>query len=379
MTELTQLNNNDLLTYKSIGEGHSFLEHGEAGDKSPVYVHRLSKTNFLGYVEWLKKRDIIKSYKIEECGKKWLKYWCPKGHYVFKQKLCRERHFCPNDAEIYTWERVEHAYETIKEFALKMPFKVYLIHLVFTLPKELWIKAVENPDLFIKTIYDTFNYYDGLKGGVLALHLNHSKNAKNGWYPHIHVILLNVCVYHINEILKEKKIKKKIYGNVIFKRKRPYFKEKLLKLRYKWSIEKNFNYKFNGLPDVFMHYIEFKKENERIIKRRYLRYAFRLPILDFKDVDFNKLTEEESNFIWQLLNTKIKRIRWFGYLSDGVKTFYLSVVGVNYITLTELRKIQKRKMKYCPIHNLKLTYVGIEEIDDETIFFEGYYELKGAG
>jgi len=346
----------------------------------PVYLELLRKTNFLepkGYINWLATKNPDLAAAVKNCCKKWFKkYYCigDGGHLLLRHQQCKKEHFCFICSDRYTNLRVNHAYETLKEFANKMGFSVYLIHIVFTLPKELWLKAIEKPNLFVSAIYKTLEHYkrgNELYGGVLGIHLNHSRNPSKGYYPQIHCILINVAAKFMpviteNGIAKPKKKKEAV---IYFKRKKPFFREKLLKFYYKYALKEVFNFECDKNINLYIQYVKFSDKNEKKIKHL-LRYVFRLPIQDFKDFNFINLTEEESNFIWQLLNFRIKRIRWFGFLGDGVKSHYLEIAGVDYVTILKLKWKFKKESNICPIHHIKMLYLGYSEF---------YYDLNGAG
>jgi len=340
-------------------ENKEALEWGHRG--VPVYVQCYSTTNFLGLADWLKRFDEKLGSEVDVCGKSWVKYYCKGGggHLLLKPKLCRHRHFCPNDAEAYTRLRVNRAYEVLSEFVSKLRLKTYLIHFVFTLPKPLWEKAVENPNLLVKAVYKTLDEYRGMKGGVLAVHFTHSKNPLMGWYPHVHVLLLNVVAKVMPQICGDglKLVRRKKEGKVFFVRKRPFFNHVFLKMRYKWWIKEFFGYEWVGFPDVYVQYVRFEVKNEVKIKHL-LRYAFRLPIQDFSEVDFSKLTQEQSNFVWNLLKLRFKRIRWFGFLADGVKKFYFSFVDLDYVRIEVILWKYRIKSSLCPVHGCKMICLG---------------------
>jgi hypothetical protein len=326
----------------------------------PVYVQCFpySTTNFSGLADWLKKFDEKLGSEVGGCGKSWTTYYCKGdgGHLLRRPKFCGHRHFCPNDADSYTRLRVNRAYAVLRQFAEKLRCKLYLIHIIFTFPEPLWHR-VDRLDLFIKTVYDTLAEYqhDCLMGGVLALHLWHSKAPYKGWYPHVHVILLNVVAKNMPIFAENglKKPRRKKEAKIYFVRKRPKINHFFLKARFKWSIKENFGYDWIGLPNVYVKYVKFCDKNEGKIKHL-LRYAFRLPISDFKDVDFLKLNDEESSFVWDLLNLRFKRIRWFGFLADGVKRFYFSQVGVDFVRLEVILWRLKIESHLCPIHGIKM-------------------------
>jgi len=366
---LKNFSNEDSLSKNlHLHAGHSLvlLENKEAeewGQRGvPVYLEYYSTTSFQGLADWLSGFDSSLGFDVANCGKRWIKYYCGGGggHLLLKPRLCRRRRFCPNDAEGYTRLRADHAYKVLDGFVSKLRFKTYLIHLVFTLPKELWSVAAENPSLLVEAVRRTLDDYKGMKGGVLSVHFTHSRNPLLGWYPHVDVLMLNVEAKFMPQVCEDglKPVKRKRDGKVYFVRKRPYFNHFLLKVRYKWHIKEVFGYEWKGLPDVYVQYVRFKPENKAKIKHL-LRYAFRLPIQDFKNVDFSRLNDEQSKFVWDLLNLRFKRIRWFGFLADGVKRFYFSSVGLDYVRLDFVLWQYKIKGLICPIHGCKMICLGL--------------------
>jgi hypothetical protein len=328
----------------------------------PVYVQFFSTTNFYGLGDFLRRFDERLGFEVEGCGKGWVKWYCREGggHLLLRRRLCRHRNFCPNDAEAYVRLRVNRAWKIIKEFANSVKFGVYVIHIVFTFPREIWRKGVEDPSLLAKCVYGTLKQYKGgMFGGVLGIHLWHSKKPQSGWYPHVHVLLLNAVLNRLPQLSGDgiKLSKKKKGCNFYFKRKRPFFNNKLLKIRFKWAIKEVFGYEWIGLPDVYCQYYKVNDENKCKIKHK-LRYVFRLPIQDFDKVDFSKLDDVEAKFVWELLNFRFKRVRWFGFLADGVKKRYLAVAGVKFERLEFLLMLLKRESSICPLHGVKMVRVG---------------------
>jgi hypothetical protein len=352
---------------KLVDSEHSIflLENKEAeewGNRGvPVYVQLYSTTNFYGLSDFLKKFNEDLGFEVGGCGKGWVKWYCQGGggHLLLRRRLCGHRHFCPNDAEVYTRLRVNRAWRVFEEFAIGVRFGVYVTHLVFTFPKEVWFKGVENPSLLAKCVYKTFEQYkSGMFGGVLGIHFWHSGRPQDGWYPHVHVLLFNAVLCRFPQLRSNGLgLGRKRDSSFFFKRKRPYFNRTLLKLKFKWAIREVFGFEWVGLPNIYLQYYKVCAKNEARIRHK-LRYIFRLPISDLKNVDFSSLSEEEASFVWKLLNYRCKRIRWFGFLADGVKRRYLAVAGVGFERLEVLFATFKRVRSICPLHGIKMVRLG---------------------
>lgn len=355
------MNTIDELSDKALNHSYEF----EVSESS-VYLDftysnsKFSPGNYLEFLKWVKKNlneDILSD--LLSCGSHWLKYWCPgdenKGHYVFKPRMCRNRKYCPKCAESYTYLRAKRVYEVMEQIDKQTSFSLYVMHIVFTLPRELW-----NCDLrkFIKAVEKTIKYpikgSKAVSGGVIGVHTWHSKNPFSGRYPHVHVVLLN-CVLE------------KIAGNSLwyFKRTRPYFNVNLLKVRYLRFLKKYLGYSGEKI-NLKVYYTRIK--NKELVMH-WLKYAFRRPIYDFyKYIIENdrKYSKKELDFFREVINERINRIRWIGFLAPG-SGFYLNDCGirkrVSYLSLIgvlilRLKDWVRMRLGYCPIHHKKLEYIG---------------------
>jgi len=319
------------------------LDRGGSGGEPPVYVQAYSTLDLPGLVDFLKGVDDKVASAVALCAKIWYHYKCEKGHEVYKPRLCRQRRFCPRDAEAYVKSRVAHAYEVFKRLEIVYGWRIYLIHIVFTLPKDLWIRVVENPDPFFEAVYEALKYEGGMSGGVASLHLIHSSRPLDGWYPHIHVIVPNVVLIRHREInwIGGARVRASY-----FKRTRPFFNESGLKERYRSSIKRVFGVDVEDV-DVYVSYVRLSDKKKA--KHR-LRYAFRMSIQDLAPYLNGSLNDEVKEFVLKVLNYPFERIRWFGWLAKGVVGRYLP----GYVKLSEfLRKVEDR----CPICHTPLHFV----------------------
>jgi len=319
---------------------------GVIGGTPPVYVQSYSTTNLLEFLRELEESgdvEALTSWSVERCGRIWRKYRCDgdgKEHFIRKPWLCRRRRWCPRDAKAYCSLKVSHAVEVFKMIEGWRDVRLYLIHLVFTFPKEIWEDIVENPDPAFECVYEALKYPNGLSGGVAALHLLHSKEPLRGWYPHIHVIVPNVVVV-------------KNGGLGWFRRVRPFFNEKMLKERFSKALEKKYGVKVS--PNIYFRYVRFSDEKKI---RHVLKYAFRLPIQDLAPYLKGGLSDEEKKFVVEVVNYPHKRIRWFGWLADGVKSHYMP-----FVKWSDWLKKKKEEWNLCPIHHKPLVYVEYDGLD----------------
>ena len=316
---------------------------GGSGGEPPVYVQAYSTLDLPGLVDFLKGVDDKVASAVALCAKIWYHYKCEKGHEVYKPRLCRQRRFCPRDAEAYVKSRVAHAYEVFKRLEIVYGWRIYLIHIVFTLPKDLWIRVVENPDPFFEAVYEALKYEGGMSGGVASLHLIHSSRPLDGWYPHIHAIVPNVVLIRHREInwIGGARVKASY-----FKRTRPFFNESRLKERYRSSIKRVFGVEVEDV-DVYVGYVRLR---DKVKAKHRLRYAFRMPIQDLAPHLNGSLSNGVKEFVLKVLNYPYERIRWFGWLAKGVVGRYLP----GYVKLNEfLKEFEGR----CPICCSPLRFV----------------------
>jgi len=316
---------------------------GGIGGSAPVYVQAYSTTDISGVVEFLKEveSDGKLASAVALCAKIWYKYRCEEGHFVLKPRLCRERRWCPRDAEVYVKLKVNHALENFERIEGWRDIRLYLIHLVFTFPQEIWQDVVRDPDPAFECVYEALMYPSGLSGGVAALHLTHSSEPLRGWYPHIHVIVPNVVVV-------------KNGGLRWFRRARPYFNERLLKKRFAEALKKRYSVEVES--DLYVQYVRF---SDKARVKHILKYAFRLPIMDLAPYLKAGLSDEVKKWVVEVVNYPRKRIRWFGWLADGVKN--------RYMVFERFEDWLKRYEGLCPIHRCRLLFVGY------------VFELKGCG
>jgi hypothetical protein len=310
---------------------------GGSGHK-PVYVQPKTQLTFSDrerlagfYRRAYPDGDIIGSV-IMGCGDYWLKFWCEEGgHFVFRLRGCNSRRFCPTCADKYKRLKSSHALDVFKGLTSVYSGRIYLIHVVITFPKELWGEVAKDVDKAFDLVYRLFRYSGGgISGGVVALHLWHTSAPLSGLFPHFHVIVPNVV------------IRRGGCGDYL-QRVRPYFNLDLFKWRFKSELLMTYNFRADEV-DV---YFEYCRLDNFARAKHLLNYAFRLPIEDLYPYLHGGLSEAEVQFARYLLDFKGHRIRWFGFLADGVKSRYVKA----FIRFDEWFK---KYGNLCPIHHTKL-------------------------
>jgi len=322
------------------------LHSGVIRGETPVYVHTRTQLTF-SYLDFIKKEfGENLHFGLDHCGEQLLKFVCEDCGFVeLIRKGCKIRNLCPVCARNYTHLKVNHAWDSVfSKFAMSK--KYYLMHLVFTVPKEFRDLIFEDSSRFFHVIYKTLKRYmgkDELVGGVASLHLFGSSDFEVK--PHIHVLIPNV------------NFSKKKGDLGFFKRKRPYFN--VSQLRFNYMIE--FHDEFGGglkRKNVYVNYVKMR-DMDRVLHR--LRYTFRKPIENvypmIEGANGNLSLSEWEN-ISRVLSFNGKRIRWFGFLADGVKSKYLALGGISYERFSDWLVREESKEKNCPECGGVMVYVG---------------------
>ena len=325
--------------------GHSSCVDHRVSGRSPVYVH--SRTQLVsGFHDFVESRyGKYVNHDLEYCEYQLLKFECPNcGHVKVKPKGCKLRKLCPTCAAAYTKLKVRHAWDSVfSKFAISN--KYYLMQAIFTIPESLRLVVYWDPDRFFKICYRVLSQYVGKKelmGGVAALHLSGDSDFEIK--PHVAMLFPN-CV-----------LVKPTSGLRFFKRKRPYFD--VSRLRWKYMVELSREYKRPlRVLNLFVNYCKMSDQG-KVMHR--LRYAFKkdiqriYPLLETRNGD---LTSYEWDQIYKILEFSRKRIRWFGFLADGVKTRYLALSGISYERYPDWLKRVELEARECPMCGSTMVFV----------------------
>jgi len=308
----------DYIGIQNLWISHRKSEFTEGFWKRPV-SHEVS------WVQLVKGFDELRALNVVRCRTIWDKWVCEHGHVVVKPMLCGDRLTCPICAERYADERVKHVMDDFKALETFGKAKLYLISIVFSFPKELWDRILEDPDLAYRCVYEALNglkkempswFVDGEIGGVARLHLWSSSRVFE-LQPHVHVVVPN-------RVLKNN-------GRLKYlKRIRPWFTNKNLRFRWKLAIEKVFGVKVDGEVNVHVSYVNVEKNKGRAI--HVLRYVFRQFVYDvFRkglENDRRVLDDEDvKGFVHKLLEIESSKhlVRYFGFLASNGKAWINSV------------------------------------------------------
>ena len=264
----------------------------------------------------------LRLIRLLSCRQNWVKTVCERGHVVVKPIMCRDRLVCPFCAEKYANDRVKKVLDDFGLLTTKRGAKLYLIHIVFTFPEELWDEVVRDPDKAYRAVYECLNGLrkvmpiwglDGQIGGVARLHLWSSKEVFK-LHPHVHVVVPNRL------LKKDGKFR-------YFVRIRPWFTADNLRARWDLALRKVFGFKCKTEINVFVRYVDVKKNRGKAI--HVLRYVFRQFVYDVfrKKMDDDECLDnpEVRDFVFKLLELESSKhlVRYFGYFaSNGRKWIY---------------------------------------------------------
>jgi hypothetical protein len=179
--------------------------------------------------------------------------------------------------------------------------------------------------------------------------------------PHIHVIGLNL-VFEEPEYVDgwDGELFKKVRVPGSFATRHLFCSDlNILREIYKANLENTFGVKIDGCVDVFYSYLYLREEG-KIIKL--LKYLLRSPVLDVVEQlgDVEQLSEEQMVMLKRHVDIpyKFKRIRWHGWLADGVKNKYLKLLGLRTLTeeerADEMREVREGLEVRCPIHGVRV-------------------------
>jgi len=288
--------------------------------RSPIYVQYRTQLTSKFRDRYEKESNKLDAHAIKYCGSSFYRYDCIEcGESQLVAISCKHRNYCPKCAANYTNMKVNHAWDSVFSHFAKIKSS-YLIQIVFTCPWEYRENIAKNPSRFFHVVYRTLDAYLPeweKSGGVAGIHYIGDKNPF-GLHPHIHVLVPNFV------------FSKKGGGIGYFKRKRPFFNVKKLREEYSAQFEGEYHEKYDEM-NLYVNYV--RMDNEDKVKHK-LRYAFKKPI-EFYAPIIEKLgddiKDEELDFIFRILKRECKSYRYFGYLADGVKSRYLSHLGIEYI------------------------------------------------
>jgi len=304
----------------AIGFGYRFLD---GFNSSEAYFRYLSSPG-------------IRAWAIR-CIKEGFMYECPHdGLKIFEPRVCQDHRACVICGNRHTNRLALPAMRLLNVLSLKLP-DLYLTGIVFTLPRLLQ-KAIgydnfkKFNDICLETIKE---YHEGtMPAGVNASHTWHSKSPLEGRYPHNHSFWLN---YGYNKASDRFEMIEKFYD------------VKKLRNIYRKRLNKAFGVTL-PMVNLFVEYVRVDPNNEK--KRRkilhMLTYAFRMPQKDITEhargvrwdskqrkyvqiaepiVEFSQAQLAHITYVLQP-PPNWRRVRWYGWLADGVRAKYLNKLDI---------------------------------------------------
>jgi hypothetical protein len=249
---------------------------------------------------------------------------------------CQHRNYCIVDANRSTSELVDDNVEAIKALFDKLGRKIQIGICEGTLPKNLWNQiglAVNGEKRMRAAVARVLKRVLGDVAPNLSVHVFHSRNPLEGYYPHVHGLVLP---FRRNELGGFERFDVYLSQEVLA-RFSPVWKEEMIA---------EFGFKDDGRKWVF-HW-GFANGEAGLVHR--LEYQYRKPIKDlYKFVTSGLLPVEDwpsVNRVWLrklMVRPKYeKRSQWFGWMSDGVRSKSLAGIGLVVPKLAVRRRERRR-------------------------------------
>lgn len=325
----------------------------------------------LAYGNYLENEHISLLGHIKHCLRWGKQGTCENKHKVFIPKRCKKSS-CPKCSDTERIRLSDFYFDLLKNLDYRLA-DLSFIHYTFTFPKMFWELLKTEPHTCFRLVNECLaEYLGGHAGTVMSFHNWHSAFPLSNYYPHVHGFMVNYTFenHDYNQIPNYQDLDK-------------------LRLIWKQTLERFFGCEINGKLDIYFQYIKFKgstwKENTKrfvdnkiLIKHR-LKYMFRTYVVDVRQYCLRywvqRFDETETRFLNELSSGKGKKhIQSYGWLADGVKNKYLSLVGCHHETRAE-RKLRK-KIPLCPVCEFPLEiendYFQLSEMTNDMVVLYGH-------
>jgi len=317
----------------SIGGGLDWLLTAAADIQKPRPKFEM-ETQPVSYDELVKWNEIIDKPWSLCATKKIIKTCSINGDKHFLKvcyNRCNDRALCPRcswyNARREAWTTW---YWLKNNLVTRMPFKVYLLHIVLTVPKDLTISDKQ----LIKAVHQVMTHQSCQTTFCYVIQNNSSSNPLVK-HRHVHLLALNIGMVR-GEL-----------GNMQFRRLRPYFN--VDRLRRRWNKAIGYDSKKN--VDLHVSYCHFFQKGQAI---HWLSYMYRYNVWDVfkhtirrgKGTPFILIKLDGSKLKAQLSQQK-KRVTWVGFLASTKRYASIKWLG-EYYTLREIREKVKEDSNRCP-------------------------------
>jgi len=262
-----------------------------------------------------------KAKAVLDCGSKWIRFACPTGHEMLKQKTCAIP-YCPTCGKKGSWLNKRRA-KRLR--SLLLGYQGGLGHVVFTIPKQL---SADLPDsqalgLLYKEAWKIMQNWLDAPAAVIVMHFCGDKT--DGLHLHLD------CTFPILE-----------HGA------NWYSKGILEQVRFAWTMAINQVLKPPERIDNAVIYYNFAEQQEQQL--HLIKYVTRSTIPAEK---FVALTNEQKLYIVKL--SAKNTVRYFGGLAGSRKAaFVVKYQNKNALEMIESQDGEKIEAGICPICNVKM-------------------------
>ena len=289
-----------------------------------------------------------KHEKLQSC-RKLFSTWKDDEHTFHRAMLCQERELCPTCAWAYNEELVADDLELYQLICHHVGSRLSFGEAEFTLPLA-GQRRVDDANLSeLKGLA-----FESLKevlcpsaqfvlAGVGSTNHWHSSEPMKGWFPHVHFTVLELAYDKVNSRFVRLSMH--------------LTKEQLGKLNEVWRAK--FEKRFGKVKaKVFVANWHYSRGYAAF--RHRLSYQFRRPVKDVYNAVRQMRGDEKMDWAW--LNRmlvrpkKEKRHRWYGWLSDGVKSKFLAKMEI--LRAKKAVRVKARRKTYCPLCGDELVCVA---------------------
>jgi len=317
-------------------------------------------------------------------GKSW---HCGEGdHDLWRGMPCGDRDHCILCGEKYAREKAKVAMSIFSQISdawrtLHGRY-LHLARVVFTLPESVQAKVTFSGFSEIdRLVYDTYQEYFGdLPAGEVTNQFWHTEKPLKGWYPHVHCSFINLVYDKESQEFKEvrpyidEEEFKIIWGRKLAKKFGLAYRERVEEVsgKRRGQIWENGRWKkldlrfagfkpINDKPFANREGVKMPFTNKAYLRGR-LKYDFRRPQIDIADygdraglAEFSPGDADKINYLLHPPK-RFARERWFGWLADGVRQKYCSLLGITVEKAKDRKERQgaeveeNQKEVMCPVH-----------------------------
>jgi hypothetical protein len=284
-------------------------------------------------------------------------YECDHKHKNHVPISCRDIHFCPYCGRRYTRQEGNIVYGLFGQIANSIS-GVAMLHIVATLPKDKWdiVDKNELPQVWYKAIRKYRGDNRKVAGTVAIHHWGDSESIHK--QAHLDILMLNVIANDITTKITDLEGNcKDVVNGAVFELFNPYLD--VDRLRQCWTDSLNETFGWNiEIADIYTQYYDWATTDKAVLMHR-CKYHVRMAISDiYKAWAENKyIVDDDVKEILELPKN-FRRCRWFGWLSDCIKSKYLGFLKIAVCKEEQREEYLNEAMYVCGVCGGSLRYCG---------------------